>query len=657
MVTEPVGLLLLALGWMLLPGLLVGAAVGLRGWLLAGAAPALTMGFVAGAGVAFDALGIRWAPGAVVLALLLVLAGAVLPSVLRMRREGRLALPAYDPGVTVWGWWQHAGVGMALLVCAGLGVRTTFLATRGFDGINQTWDALFHFGAVRFIADSGDPSPASLAAIGAPASTAFYMPNAYHCLTALVRLVSEASVVPVVNAGVALLPLLLGLGTVALLRVVTGRPADAVCGGLFAAVVAAVPYHVVGYGTLLPYATALALLPGVLALLAALLRAPRWRVAVALGLAAAGLLHTHPQVAFLAAMIALVQVAWHLVTTRRLGLAQLRALGGAVAVAAVVGAPVLVALTWAVTRAEEIDWPAAATPGQALGNLMVFGAAGRQPQWWLLPLLLAGLAAAVAGGTAAGLRPFVGAGGLIAGLYVQAAAYDTDLSLRLTSLWWNDAPRLAAAFAVLAIAVLAVGAVWLRDRAVALLPAVGGPLGRVVPAALLVVLLVVFSIVTGGAYASPTRAALAMGYGSGPVLSATERAGLAQVDRIVRAGGGGMVMNDPHDGCGWGYALHGTPMVFPTPLTGPFDWDDFGHDRERLLFGFDRIDVNPQIREDATRLGIRWAVRCTGFIRSWQGRAPGLYNVGALPGTERVWANREVRLYRIGDPRTVPDRW
>lgn len=669
MVTAPVAPLLLTLGWLLLPGLAVGALLGLRGWLLAGAAPALTMGFVATAATVL-AGGDSWGPGAVValLAVLLAVLAAVAvgPGVVARLAAGRLPamrLPtrrrpadgaggledtdgADGPGEG-WRWWHHVAVTASLLVGGTVGARAVLLATHRFTAVNQTWDALFHFGAVRLITESGDPDPAALAAIGAPASTDFYMPDAYHCLAALVYRMSGADLVTAVNATTAAFPMVLGLGVVGLLRVATGRPAHAVCAGFLAAVVAAVPYQVIGYGTLIPYAAALVLLPGVLALVTALLLAPGWRLGVALGVAAAGVLHTHPQVAFLAAVIALVQLLWHVGATRRL---DLRLLGGLVAaggVAAALGAPVLVALTSAVGEADFIDWPAYTTPAGAVGDLLLFSAVDGRPQWWLVPFLLAGLAAVVAGGAAPALRPMIVAAGIVTALYVLAGAYDTPLAQQLTSLWWNDRHRLAAAFGVLAIVLVAVGAVWLRDQAVAGLRHRDGGWARAVPPAVLVAGLAGFSVLSDGAYVGYTRAAVAWGYGSGPTLSVGERAGLADVARIVAAGGGGAVMNDPHDGCGWAYALHGTDMVFPTPLTGPFDWTDRGLDRLRLHDGFDRLDDDPVIRADAKRLGVRWAVLCRGFIRSWNTRAPGLYDVGAMPGARRVYSNGDVRLYRI----------
>lgn len=676
------------LGALLLPGLAIGFLIGLRGWLLAGAAPALTMGFVAAAGLVFGG-GTFWAPGPVALLLAALVAAVVVPTVaVRLRRRRPwYAVPAGVPGSDeravraptptagtvaelvaglheragpptgsddgavrpegpagvrapeAWRWWHHAGVGVALLVAGTLGARTVFAATDGFAGVNQTWDAFFHFGAVRSIAETGDPSPAALAAVQAPAATDFYLPDAYHCLAALVYRASGAELVPAVNATLAVLPLVLGLGTVALLRVATGRPAHAICGAFLSAVVAVVPYHVIGYGTLIPYATALVLLPGVLALVVAQLRAPGWRTGLALGVAAAGLLHTHPQVAVLAAVIALMLLLSHV---SQLSWVMLRALVVAAAAAVLLGAPVLVALSGAVGEAAEIDWPAFTTPAGAVGNLLMFGTVDRAPQWWLAALLAAGLVA-VARDVAA-LRPIVAAGGIVGALYVLAAASDTELSLRLTSLWWNDAPRLAAAFGLLALPVAAVGAVWIRDR---IARPGGRGIDRVTAPALLVALLVGFAAITGGAYGDTTRDAIAYGYRSKLVLSDAERDGLREVARIVRTDGGGAVMNDPHDGCGWGYALHGLDMVFRTPLTGPFDWDDFGRDRERLMFGFDRLDTDVIIRADARRLGVRWVALCSGFIRSWQGRAPGLFDVAALPGARKVYDNGAVRLYRL----------
>ena len=47
-------------GLVLLPGLLVGAALGLRGWLLAGAAPVVTFGIVGIAAPLVPALGLTW---------------------------------------------------------------------------------------------------------------------------------------------------------------------------------------------------------------------------------------------------------------------------------------------------------------------------------------------------------------------------------------------------------------------------------------------------------------------------------------------------------------------------------------------------------------------------------------------------------------------
>lgn len=621
-------------------------------------APALTMGVLAAAGSVFTGTGLRWQPVTVGLATLVAAAVAA-----GLARPWRQHPPVDTDPMPAWAWWQHAGIGAVLVAAGSLGVRATYQVTGSFDDVNQTWDAFFHAGAVRFIAESGNPDPAALSAIAAQASTSFFAPNAYHATAALIQLSSGAAVVPVLNVMAAVLPLLLGLGLVGLFRVTTRRPAHAAAVALFAAGVAVVPYHLVGYGTLLPYGTALVLLPGTIALVAAMLRAPGRALGAALGLAAAGLLGVHPQVALLAALVAALQTGWQVTATRRIDRPLVAAVGSSLLLFVLVGGPVLATSLTAVSGAAGIDWPAYQTPAGALGDLLLFSSVDpRLPQWWFVPLLLVGLTAVAARGSEVTLRPLLAAAVVVAGLYLLAGAYDGALSLRLTSLWWNDRHRLAAAFGVLALVFVAVGAVQLRDwlarLVLAVLPAAPPerPALRLVPAALLVVGLLGFVVVTEGNYAPAVRNALASGYGQGPTLSDEERAGLARVDQLVRDGGGGLVMNDPHDGCAWAYPLYGTEMVFPTPLTGPFDWANLGHDRQRLYESFDELDTDRQVRQDSQRLDIRWAVTCTGFIRTWQTRAPGLDDLRDLRSAELVYANRAVQLFRLGRPAETDGR-
>lgn len=636
--------------WFVVPGLLIGSAVGIRGWLLVGISPALTMGAMTAAVQISSATRTAWSPPfavTVIVALVLLLTLAARP----WRPTPTVDGPDFALDVR-WHCWQHVGIAAALVITGALGLHNTSRATSGFQQVNQTWDAFFHAGAIRFIAEVGDPAPAALGAIAAQASTDFFAPNTYHATAALLVMSTGAPVMVVINILAGILPLLLGFGVVSLVRVTTHRPAHALCGALLSATVVAVPYHMIGYGALLPYGTTLVMLAGLLALFATLFARPGWRLGIAVGIALAGVLSTHPQVAFLAVIVALLQLVWHIARTRQLTAAFWLAAFVSLATFAVVGAPVLLASLRTASGATGIDWPAYTTAGGALGDLLLFNAATQYPQWWLALMMLLGLLVVVARGVDPSLQPFAAAAAVISGLYTLAGAYDTPLSLTITSLWWNDRHRLAAAFAVLGIIFASVGAVWLRDIVVRrVLPSNSlRDRSRLASTALLAAGLAAFFVVTGGGYATAAQAGLATGYGAAPTLSDREQIGLAEVSRIVRDDGGGRVMNDPHDGCGWAYALYGTEVVFPTPLTGPFDWANLGFDRERLFERFDDLDVDARIAADAERLDIRWAVVCTGFIRDWQSRAPGLIDLDRMPSADLEFSNGAVRLYRIDEP-------
>ncbi|HEU5473256.1 MAG TPA: DUF6541 family protein [Actinophytocola sp.] len=641
---------LATLAWLVLPGLALGLAMGLRGWTLAGVAPALTYGLVAVTIIVFSAAGIRWEPLNVLLACLALC--VLLAAVTWPWRRWRVEL-------NTWEWYHHAGVAAVLAVAGAVGAFVFVRATNALDGINQTWDALFHAAATRMISDTGDAAPSAVAAISAPASTS-YAPDAYHATAALIRDATGLSVPEVLNAIGAAGPLLLGIGLVAFLRVLTGRPAHAAAVGLLSVGMAAIPYHMTGYGALLPYGTTLVMLPGVLALIVVLLRWPNWRLGLALGLAVAGLLNGHPQVALFAAIIGALLLGAQLVERRRIEWPLVGTLGVAAVVGVIGGIAVLRSTLAAAAGATGIDWPAYTNPGAAFGELVMFNAVTPFPQYWFIPLLGVGLWAVLAPGGVRALRPIVLAAGLVTGLYVLAAAYDNAISLRLTSFWWNDRHRFAAAFGVIVLPLLAAGLVWVRDWLAGLI----GRTGRVsesrwtrwVAPVALAGLLGLFFVVTKADYQGTTRATVAIAYGQGPTVTDQERADLAEASKVVAAGGGGMVMNDPHDGCSWAYPLYGMKVVFPTPLTGPFDWSTVGYDRMRLYERFDELGTEAQVRRDATTLGVRWTVLCTGFIRPWQSRIPGLDDLSGMRSATLVYSSGSVRLYRVDteDHRTDP---
>ena len=106
-------------------------------------------------------------------------------------------------------------------------------------------------------------------------------------------------VISVIDVSVGLFTGLLALGMATLVRYSGGRPALAASAGVLSCAFTAFPYDLLPWGTLLPFDTAVSLLPAFLALLTAALAhgdAEPLSRPLALGLATIGLLGLHPSV-------------------------------------------------------------------------------------------------------------------------------------------------------------------------------------------------------------------------------------------------------------------------------------------------------------------------------------------------------------------------
>jgi hypothetical protein len=95
--------------------------------------------------------------------------------------------------------------------------------TSGFAAIPQWWDASFHANAIRFIADSGNSSPAALNAINATASSNLFYPNAHHVLDATVQQIGGWSVPQVMDVSNGFQAGLFGLSIAVVVAEVTKR--------------------------------------------------------------------------------------------------------------------------------------------------------------------------------------------------------------------------------------------------------------------------------------------------------------------------------------------------------------------------------------------------------------------------------------------------
>jgi hypothetical protein len=628
---------------LVLPGLLLGLALGLRGWVLIGCSPALTVGVAGVLAAWFGMTGIDWSITTTalgVLVLCVVAAAATRPW--RQRAAG-----GHAGGDTLrYGLHHHLAIGAALAGTAAVGALAVKRGTQNLEGIPQYWDAMFHANAVRFIAETGNAASSALSAVAQPGNPEYYYPHTYHVIGALLFDVGVTPVQAVLNTLSACLPAVFALSLVALLRVVVPRPAVVFGGALVAGMFSAFPYDLINFGPLLPLALAIAVSPAACALLVLLVRSPSIGVAGGLAVASVGLLTTHPSAAVATAILmALLLLAGQPADRPWRERRTLVALVLAGVAALVLAFPSLRGLTGVAGNATKIDWPAYTTPGNAIGQLVTFNHETLFPQWWLAGLLLVG---AVAATRSVALRPFLAAAGVFLALFVLAGSYDTPASALLTAIWWNDRWRLAALFVVPAAVLVAVGLAWLKDGVQRLAgrawrgdaprrSAILGPAAMALTA-------VVFLALTQDGYLDRNTEHVALPYTDGPTVSAGEEAAYAELARLWD---GGTVLNDPVDGSPWAYALHGLPLVFKTPLTQPSDPEQFGADRITLLEEFAPDRTSDEVLDALDSLDARWVIVGNGFATGTVSRAPGLEDLGDVPGLTEVWSNADATIYRI----------
>src|SRR5699024_6288858 len=76
-------------------------------------------------------------------------------------------------------------VDLVVVALAAVPVVHVLIATRGLSAIPQNWDAIFHGGATRFIAETGRAGVTDLAPVSQPANPHFFYPDTYHAFASL----------------------------------------------------------------------------------------------------------------------------------------------------------------------------------------------------------------------------------------------------------------------------------------------------------------------------------------------------------------------------------------------------------------------------------------------------------------------------------------
>ena len=279
-----VGVIVLYAIALLLPGGLLGALAGLRGWTLAASAPLLTYAIAGLAGPLCAALGIAWS--AATYAIVTILVSAVGFGARWLVRR-RWPPPERTPTGPDWSRTAHAGVAVAVLVALGFGIAAVLGGIGKLSAIPQDWDAVYHAAGIRYIAETGDASLFGMSHVNwFEGNLESYYPNAYHLVATAVYQMSGAPIPTVLNAHTVLIPGLAALVLAAMVHRFGGRPVLAAATAL--AVVAITPfYDLLWRGPLLPFATGVALTPLVAVLVRELLDDRRLRPGAVVALAAA----------------------------------------------------------------------------------------------------------------------------------------------------------------------------------------------------------------------------------------------------------------------------------------------------------------------------------------------------------------------------------
>ncbi|WP_206784041.1 DUF6541 family protein [Amycolatopsis sp. MtRt-6] len=613
------------------PGLAIGAAAGLRGWVLAGMAPLLSYAAGGLTGPWAAAAGLPFTP--LIYAAATVVFAATAFGVRRFTVRRR----SPEPEPALWARRGNLAVLACLLAAALIGGWATLLGLGRIGALPQGFDAVYHGNAVRYIADTGDGSLFGTGHVNwyGDAAPVFY-PNAYHLLASVTYRLGGASIPETLDANTLLLPGLLALSLVTLVREFRGRAVLAGAVALTAVAAVTGVYESMGRGPLLPFALGVALTPPAAVALRRYLERSAPDTALVLVLAAVGLLCIHSSTLFGGILFAgPLLVQRRLAGWRRLGRDLLALLPIAAVSLLVAWLQLFGALGLATGSLPYYGWPSEYRASTALGALLGFQHFEPHPQVWLSVALFLGIVFFARAGE---LR-WIGLTALVTGLaYVAVASSNTPIVMALSRPWWDDPYRFfsmaAVPLSVLAAHGLASTQAWLRDR----LPS------RVPPVALAAVVLGGFVLLSNGLYVRSNGAWVYQGYQAADpsALRVTPGEQTAMERLGSLAAPGEWAMNDRFDGTAWTYALTGIRTV-----AAHFDETSPPRDAVLLADRFRNYSTDPAVRAAVRRLNIHWVILGKPSTEPGKPYQSGLAGLAGEPFLTEVYRNPDAVIYRL----------
>ncbi|MGF3053839.1 DUF6541 family protein [Microbacterium sp. YY-03] len=630
--TSVVALVILA------PGLLIAAVLGLHGawrWALAFPAGASVVGLstlIAGL------VGMRWSiiPVAVTfLAVILVCAGI------------RRFLLGQPPRAIAPSNGARSPYAIAVVVAAVILSAQFIILIGSPTNISQTFDNVFHLNAVRYILDTANASPLWVGTMtSAPTGGVPFYPSLWHALGALVVQLTGVSI-PVASNAILLFFATLSWpsGILLLARVLAGgRTAGAVTAVAVAVGAPAFPLLMADYGVLYPYLAGLALLPAVLATLAAITTGSR-EAGMGTGIVAVvgsipGIAIAHPG-AFVALLV-FGSVVLLFAFVRFLRASPLKRQRNIALIGAVLYAGVAVA-AWYVLRppAAARTWGQTESMGQALGEVLAGSPWSQSVNIVILVLSIAGLVTALRRRSLTGdlaIALFISAAGLY--IVVSGLPYWTIRDI-LTGAWYNNAPRLAALLPIAWVPLAAIGGdslwTWLRARLDT----------RRASSSVIVAVASILAVVT---VALPQviniRESLAAAQANyrfavhSPLLTADELALIERipdlVDEDVRVAGSSWT------GAGLVYALADRPVLMPHTLM------DYTEDIDAILDSLDEATPGSAVCEAVGRENVGYVLDFgTQEVNGGSHPFEGFDSLGDSDAVELVDEEGDARLYEV----------
>lgn len=584
------------------PGLGAALLVGLRGFRALVAAAPLSLAAIGAASLVNIVVPFRWGIVAwAVTALLLIGAAVALRRVVADSDRERVPLRSWQT------WAPFAATALGAVLIA---PRLMF-AFWAPEHISQTFDAIYHLNAVRFIIDTGALAPTRQLIPG------FY-PSLWHALTATVALASGASVPVAINVvSVVLGAVVWPIGCVALVhRIVGHRPVALLAAGVLSAASGAFPLLMLDFGVLYPNVLSLALLPIVLAALVEVTglgdgrRSPpvlRWLLLLAF-VPTLALAHPSTLMAFL--ILGFWPAGWAGIrwfrTAAARGVPRSRvvaarwAWGGGIAAA-------LVLLLVARPTPREAFWGPYTTVPPAAVDVLLNAQLSRPADIPVTVLMVAGIVA-IAGWQRRRMWLVLGWASL-AFIYVVSAALPKDwFRYGITGTWYSDLFRITALFPTVVVplgaigfaALVAVAAAPLRSRAPRAAATTAAVVG--IAAGALVIVLTQSGSALAVATAS-ARTSYAIGPDA-PLLTSFER---ALIDRLPEhVARDEVIAGSPWTGTSLSYALANRRALVPhiyDDLNG-----DLSTDTRTILHSLDRALTDPAVCAAVRRTHTRWVL-------------------------------------------------